>query len=197
MYKDGKKNSRIKRALRKYGYAEFAFSVIDIAESQAQLDHKEQFWIKHIDCLSPNGFNLCTGGHGGNKLHPESIEKMKATKRANRQECYLPMGINSVQRRKTAEEKAAAIAAGNASRRGKPTWLSTHGLTAEQREKARLSKLGKPVPKKYKAVCGSDGSEYVSLQAAIAAHGVSIADVVRGRRNSLYGVRYWYKGEQS
>lgn len=197
MYKSGAKNSRIKRALLKYGREAFNFEVLDIAESQAQLDAKEQFWIKKLNTVTPSGFNLCSGGRGGNKLSAESIEKMRKTKLASRPDGYIPMGINAVQKRKTPEEKAASIAAGNASRRGKPTWLSANNMRPDIREKARLSKIGKPVPKKWKQVVRSDGAIFESINAAAAALSCDrrlISQALSGRRKTARGFGFSYKG---
>jgi hypothetical protein len=49
-------------ALLKYGKERFDFDVIDIAETQDQLDHKERFWIKQLNTIAPHGFNLERGG---------------------------------------------------------------------------------------------------------------------------------------
>ena len=43
------------RALNKYGKDAFTFEVIDIAEDEKSLSHKEIFWISQHTTLSPNG----------------------------------------------------------------------------------------------------------------------------------------------
>lgn len=67
----------IKSTLAKYGRESFDFSVIDIADCQEQLDHKERFWIKHLNCLAPNGFNLDLGGKRGGKIMQATKEKIR------------------------------------------------------------------------------------------------------------------------
>lgn len=79
--KDSQGRSAIKSAIGKYGKESFAFSVIDIAESQKQLDYKEIFWISKMNTLSPNGYNLGMGGNGKGKVSAETCKKISAAKR--------------------------------------------------------------------------------------------------------------------
>jgi len=39
--------------------------VIDTADSRGELDKKEIYWIAHLNTISPNGYNMTTGGYGG------------------------------------------------------------------------------------------------------------------------------------
>lgn len=55
----------IARSLKKYGHKSFRFEVIDIAENEESLNHKESFYISHYNTLTPNGYNLTTGGKDG------------------------------------------------------------------------------------------------------------------------------------
>ena len=52
----------LKSAIRKYGKDNFEVRTIDEAKTQTELDDKERFWIKELDTLSPNGYNLTSGG---------------------------------------------------------------------------------------------------------------------------------------
>lgn len=54
----------IGRSLHKYGREGFTFEVIDIAETEESLNQKETFYIVHYDSMSPNGYNLTSGGEG-------------------------------------------------------------------------------------------------------------------------------------
>lgn len=54
-------NGAFHRALRKYGWNNFDFDVLEEC-SPKKLDEREQFWIKKEDSLSPNGYNLTIGG---------------------------------------------------------------------------------------------------------------------------------------
>lgn len=195
-YEHGQENSRVKRAIRKYGHSEFDFSVIDIAECQAQLDHKEQFWISRLSSLSPNGFNLCAGGRGGNKFHPDSIAKMKATKRELNRAKFGADHVPHRERRMTPEERAESRAKMAEAKRGKPTWLSTNKLSEEALAKMRAAKTGVAVPKKYKPVVRSDGIEFESVQAAAATLGCDrklISQALGKRQCKAAGYYFSYK----
>lgn len=60
-----KSDSYIGRAIRKYGLESFEISTIDIAEDKNTLNEKEKYWIKFYNCKSPIGYNLASGGDGG------------------------------------------------------------------------------------------------------------------------------------
>lgn len=54
--------SAIHSALLKYGFDNFTIEQIDSASSQEELNEKEKYWISELNTLSPNGYNLTTGG---------------------------------------------------------------------------------------------------------------------------------------
>lgn len=77
------KNMYIVRALRKDGADAFTFEVIEQCSSRAELDEREAFWIKELNTLSPNGFNLKSGATGvdGVVIAPEVKQRIsKANK---------------------------------------------------------------------------------------------------------------------
>lgn len=65
----------LKNAIHKYGKDSFKIEEIDTASTREDLDEKERFWISKLNTLSPNGYNLKSGGE-----HPiftdEVIEKI-------------------------------------------------------------------------------------------------------------------------
>jgi group I intron endonuclease len=75
-----KEGSAISAAINKYGVDNFEFAVIDNAENIDQLNHKEDFWVKRLNTLSPFGYNLL---HGGKNRIPseETRKKQSASKR--------------------------------------------------------------------------------------------------------------------
>lgn len=62
-------------AYNKYGMENFKYQIICICFDE-DCDKYEEEYIKKFNTMSPNGYNLKSGGHFS-KLHPESIEKMK------------------------------------------------------------------------------------------------------------------------
>jgi len=79
-------------AVKKYGKDNFKQEIIDEAKTIEELNSKEKFWIKKHNTLSPNGYNLTTGGEGftvseeskkrmslahiGKKASPEQLKNM-------------------------------------------------------------------------------------------------------------------------
>jgi group I intron endonuclease len=51
-------------ALKKYGIENFDISIVDEAETEAELSRKEREWIKKCNCRAPHGYNLTDGGEG-------------------------------------------------------------------------------------------------------------------------------------
>ena len=67
----------ISGAIKKYGIESFMAEQIDSADSIQELNKKETYWIEKLNTLSPNGYNLTTGGDG-KKFSEETKRKMSA-----------------------------------------------------------------------------------------------------------------------
>jgi group I intron endonuclease len=52
-------------AMNHYGYDNFIIEVIETDIEKEQIDEREQFWIKELSTLMPNGYNMTKGGGGG------------------------------------------------------------------------------------------------------------------------------------
>jgi len=66
----GQKSKRNKfvNALRKYGFDNFTFEIIDTGENIDELNKKEIMWIEFYQSISPNlGYNVDIGGHNALK----------------------------------------------------------------------------------------------------------------------------------
>lgn len=80
------------RAIEKYGIENFANEIIDIANTDEELNKKEKFYIKHYKSLyGKNCYNLASGGDGGNVFKyqtPESKEQfIKKMTEINKRRC--------------------------------------------------------------------------------------------------------------
>lgn len=64
-----KDNTYLARSLVKYGFDNFDFEVIDIAETEESLLVKEAFYIGYFNSKAPVGYNL-TGGFGAEASEP-------------------------------------------------------------------------------------------------------------------------------
>lgn len=68
--------SLIYRAIVKHGTQAFKIEQIHTANSQSELDQKESYFINEFNSLSPNGYNLTSGGEGGYKRSKETRLKL-------------------------------------------------------------------------------------------------------------------------
>lgn len=74
-------------AMNCYGYDNFEVSQVEECDN-ALLDDREIYWIKYFNCIIPNGYNMTSGGGGGdtwtNNSHKDiTREKIKQTKIKN------------------------------------------------------------------------------------------------------------------
>lgn len=69
------------KAIRKYGYENLEWEIIDYADSSEELDEKEKYWISYYDTYIQHnkGYNQTIGGKGQNGLihSKQSIEKIR------------------------------------------------------------------------------------------------------------------------
>lgn len=84
--------------IQKYGWENFTVEILEECESRNQLNERENFWIRELNCKHPNGYNLAGGGikltdcedkkrtrkpsaNAGNFLSAEHRAKISATER--------------------------------------------------------------------------------------------------------------------
>ena len=73
-------NSVVGQAIRKYGVENFSVEVIEECDSLESLNEREKFWIRELNCKSPNGYNLTDGGDGLVGCTQETREKISRAK---------------------------------------------------------------------------------------------------------------------
>lgn len=68
--KDGSYNHYLKRAIRRYGVDNFTIEPIEFGSSKEWLQTREKYWIQYYNTFAgapnSNGYNMTTGGDGGN-----------------------------------------------------------------------------------------------------------------------------------
>lgn len=68
-------------AIRKYGWNNIIWEIIDTAETQEELNEKEKYWIKyyntHFKAENSNGYNMTTGGEGTSGYSFEMTEETR------------------------------------------------------------------------------------------------------------------------
>jgi len=74
-YDHGREKTAIGAALRKYGSENFTAEVLQSCRTQAALNRAEKKWIRDLDTMAPNGYNLHEGGKGG-RLTPAHRRKI-------------------------------------------------------------------------------------------------------------------------
>lgn len=80
-----------KLALKKYGEDNFTYEILDYANCEQELDEKEIYWIKELDCRYPKGYNISKGGRGFNLDKKQLVENAtKGNKSRNSQKWHQP-----------------------------------------------------------------------------------------------------------
>jgi group I intron endonuclease len=76
--KDKRPNSIFYKAIRKYGFDSFDFKVLETDIDISKIHEREKFWIKELNTMKPNGYNLTEGGEGtfGYRHTEESKKRM-------------------------------------------------------------------------------------------------------------------------
>lgn len=74
-----RKGCYLYEAIKKYGVENFDKEIIDTATTREELDKKETYWIKKLNSIYPNGYNLTYGG-----VHYEISEE---TREKHKQYC--------------------------------------------------------------------------------------------------------------
>ena len=79
MNMESKKTLHLYLAMHKYGVETFSIEQIDTANSQEELDKKEQYWIDFYDSIN-NGYNMMAGGSGINPMSSTIVKEKHDTK---------------------------------------------------------------------------------------------------------------------
>lgn len=96
--------SYLHRAMAKYGVDNFSFEVLEEVRSE-DLNDREQYWIKSLNCLSPNGYNLTIGGDGTQGFaRPQTVEE-----KIKRQQSNKKFYVDHPEARKEASERTKEL----------------------------------------------------------------------------------------
>ncbi|MDD9975904.1 MAG: GIY-YIG nuclease family protein [Candidatus Poribacteria bacterium] len=109
-YKDhirGKGSVLLKRAIDKYGIANFSFDILHDSILDKFLDNYEIGAIRKYNTVSPNGYNLTYGGEGGKKSEVSRRKQSETRKRLG-----LSRGENNPMKSKNTRIKNAAAQKG-------------------------------------------------------------------------------------
>ncbi len=78
-HKTSKQEDPLHRSIRKNGWKNFSVEILENNICEADLNHKEKFWIKHLYSVE-FGYNLTYGGDGAasGHLHPHKSKEARA-----------------------------------------------------------------------------------------------------------------------
>ena len=129
----------LQAAFKKYGILNFEFSILEECK-EIDLPEREKFWIKELNTIAPNGYNLTEGGTGGNTFqYLTETELSEVGKKIS----DALVECNASGKRVYSDETRAAMSIKH-SGEGNPRYGKKD--SAETREKKRISHLGKKHP---------------------------------------------------
>lgn len=80
LHKNLKRQSNLYNSLLKYNPINFKYEILDLCETQIEMDNKECFYIELYDSVN-NGYNLTFGGKSSGKLSKQMKENMSKAKK--------------------------------------------------------------------------------------------------------------------
>jgi hypothetical protein len=109
----------ISKEIKTRGKDKFKKVILCECSSKSELNKMERFWIKEIDCIFPNGYNLSHGGGNGisnykastetkikmsksqrgRKHSEETIEKMKKAQKGNKNSLNVKQSKETIEKR--------------------------------------------------------------------------------------------------
>ncbi len=158
--------SAIASAIRKYGKENFALEQIDSAETLDQLNIMEQTYIKALNTLAPNGYNLELGG-SSKACHPETKAKISATLKGR-----------PIKNRM------------NGAPKGRPVSMERRAQISATLKGRANKALFKPI------IAIETGIEYESINAAAKAlnmNRVTISQLIKSGKSGRFGLSFKYK----
>jgi hypothetical protein len=80
-WKDKDLSKYLKSAINKYGIENFSVQILEFNKNQSELDSLEDYCVELYNSLTPNGYNLTSGGKSKFKHSDESRERSSEAKR--------------------------------------------------------------------------------------------------------------------
>jgi group I intron endonuclease len=73
-----KSDKSLHNSIRKHGPESFEICIIDRGKTKGDLEQKERYWIKELDTIIPQGYNISPGGvSGGSNKRPKVIDNIR------------------------------------------------------------------------------------------------------------------------
>ena len=175
-------NSAISSAIKKYGSENFTIESLVECFSVEEMNQNERFFIKALDTIAPNGYNLKPGGAQGGPLSEASKLKISMTKKGK------PSNRLGWHHSEASNLKNSIAHLGRKMSDDSKQKLSKTN-TGKTKPKIAIDKIKKPV------ICNETGIIYPSVKEAGAAFGVvdkAIRRVLKGERKHYKGLTFSY-----
>ena len=144
-------------AIHNYGWENFKIEILEVCNSQSELNEREKFWIEKLNSKVPNGYNLTDGGAGalgsisrkGKHLSAEHRAKISASEKGKviSAETKAKLSKANIGKKASAEtRKKLSIVHSNisdATRKKLSDANKGRIVTAETRKKISLANKGK------------------------------------------------------
>lgn len=76
----GRRRSAIALAIKKHGAMNFTRHVLQVCDSQSEMDDAEVEWIQRLGTVAPGGYNIALGGKGQGAVSEEIRAKIARSK---------------------------------------------------------------------------------------------------------------------
>lgn len=155
----------IRQAIEKHGKESFDFIILESCSSKEELNVREKHWISVFKSISPNGYNLTSGGDRTD-LSEESKQKISRTLSGR------PTGKKGIPSRITPWNKGQPWSLEHRKKlslahQGQIPWSTGKKMSLEARSNMSKARIGKDQPSLWKPIlCVTTGIVYPSLKAA-------------------------------
>lgn len=180
----------ITNARNKYGTENFTTKILKECDTQEELNHWEQYYIKELNTKYPNGYNLTDGGDGISGYHfsEEVKKKMSEAKKKSPIKYWLGKEMSEEHKKNISESK-------------KGQEPCNKGIPMREKTKKKLSetRTGKPTNKKSKTIYQyTKNKELVKIwvtnkELRKEYHQGNIWECCNGRRKTAYGYIWSYE----
>jgi group I intron endonuclease len=175
----------INTAIGKYGKDLFVFEIIEQCD-RSLLNDMECIWIKELQTMAPNGYNLSSGGLSPTSVSDEtrklqSLSKIGKKRGSHTEEHKMKISLAhtgvklSEEHKKSLSNAKIGVVAKN---KGKK-------MSQESIDKMVATKTGKPAFWRRKSVVRSDGAVYDSITIAAQQNNVDRATIHKNLNGSL------------
>jgi group I intron endonuclease len=127
----------LSNAIKKYGRDGFTIEEIDKASSLEELNEKEKYFINKYNTLSPNGYNLSTGGNA--PIFSEETRKRMSDAKKNSSFVPWNKGLTKLDDHRVGKQGSRGI---ENPRYGKPGFWKGKKKSIKTIEKLKKSKIG-------------------------------------------------------